>query len=466
MNPSNHSRERQPKPLKVLFADDEAPLQELIADELPRMGCVVTVCPDGPAAVAAIEKQSFDCLIVDLDMPGFNGIQVIERAKDLSPFIEAIVLTGKSSKESAIAALRLGAFDYLQKPCTLVELQTRLRRIAEKRDLQKKLLALERRIQRAEGQRTMLGNHPSMEQVRHLIRKVAPTDATVLVTGETGTGKELVARAIHDQSLRCDKPFLAINCGALPESLIESELFGHRKGAFTGAEENRAGLFEVADGGTLFLDEIGELPIAVQSRLLRVLETGEVRRVGDNHPFQVDVRIVCATHRNLAQMVSRDRFREDLLYRINTFQIAIPPLRERQQDIPLIAESLVARFANRVLPTHEPKFTQAALDALLAYPWPGNVRELANVIEHAAILCEELPIDRQHLPSNVAAPTAGSYSPSHSRPMTLRELENIAIWEALDRHKGNKAAAAEELGISIKTLYNKINQESAARRAA
>ncbi|MBX3419803.1 MAG: sigma-54-dependent Fis family transcriptional regulator [Pirellulaceae bacterium] len=465
MNPTNQSRGRQPKPLKVLFADDEAQLQDLIADELPRMGCVVTVCPDGATAVAAIEKNTYDCIIVDLDMPGLNGIQVIERAKQISPHTEAIVLTGKSSKDSAIAALRLGAFDYLQKPCTLIELQTRLQRVTEKRDMQQRLLALERRVQRAEGPRTMIGDHPLIEQVRNLIGKVAPTESTVLVTGETGTGKELVARAIHDQSLRADKPFLAINCGALPENLIESELFGHRKGAFTGADENRAGLFEVADGGTLFLDEIGELPLAVQSRLLRVLETGEVRRVGDNHPFKVDVRIVCATHRNLSQMVPRDKFREDLMYRINTFQIHLPPLRDRHTDIPLLAENLLARVRSRPLPDAQEKFTEAAINVLLDYPWPGNIRELANVIEHAAILCETLPIDFQHLPANVADPRGQPTSVTSSRPMTLREMENIAIWEALDRHNGNKAAAAEELGVSIKTLYNKINQES-LRKAA
>lgn len=465
MNPTNLSRGRQPKPLKVLFADDEAQLQDLIADELPRMGCTVTVCPDGATAVAAIEKNTYDCIIVDLDMPGLNGIQVIERAKQISPHTEAIVLTGKSSKDSAIAALRLGAFDYLQKPCTLIELQTRLQRVTEKRDMQQRLLALERRVQRAEGPRTMIGVHPLIEQVRNLIGKVAPTESTVLVMGETGTGKELVARAIHDQSLRADKPFLAINCGALPENLIESELFGHRKGAFTGADENRAGLFEVADGGTLFLDEIGELPLAVQSRLLRVLETGEVRRVGDNHPFKVDVRIVCATHRNLSQMVPRDKFREDLMYRINTFQIHLPPLRDRHTDIPLLAENLLARVRSRPLPDAQEKFTEAAINALLDYPWPGNIRELANVIEHAAILCETLPIDLQHLPANVADPRGQPTSVTSSRPMTLREMENIAIWEALDRHNGNKAAAAEELGVSIKTLYNKINQES-LRKAA
>jgi DNA-binding NtrC family response regulator len=463
MNKSNPSRARQPKPLKVLFADDEVPLQELIADELPRMGYTVTVCPDGPTAVATIEKFPFDCLIVDLDMPGLNGIQVIERAKQISPHIEAIVLTGKSSKDSAIAALRLGAFDYLQKPCTLIELQTRLQRVAEKLEMSKRLLALELRLKKAEGPQQMVGSHATIEQVRRLVQKVAPTDSTVLVTGETGTGKELIARAIHEQSTRAGKPFLAINCGALPENLIESELFGHRRGAFTGADENRQGVFEVADGGTLFLDEVGELPKSVQTKLLRVLETGEVRRVGDNMPFKVDVRIVAATHRVLKRMVARDEFREDLMYRINAFEIPVPPLRDRIEDLPVLAEHLLARVRSRVEASGAPHFTNEALAALKAYVWPGNVRELANVIEHASILCDELPIEKGHLPTNILDRSIKLHIPNSA--LTLREIENRAIMESLDRNDGNKSAAADELGISIKTLYNKLNQES-TRRAA
>ncbi|MEZ6093786.1 MAG: sigma-54 dependent transcriptional regulator [Pirellulaceae bacterium] len=283
----------------------------------------------------------------------------------------------------------------------------------------------------------------------------------MLITGETGTGKELVARAVHDCSLRSPKPFLAVNCGALPESLIESELFGHRKGAFTGADENRNGLFEVADGGTLFLDEIGELPKSVQAKLLRVLETGEVRKVGDNIPFKVDVRIVAATHRNLDEMVAKGQFREDLMYRINTFAIEVPPLRERAEDIPLLAVHLLARH-RALVDLDNPGITDAALAALKNHLWPGNIRELANVIEHASILCEELPIDEQDLPSSLSRPRIRTIS---GGMMTLRELEAHAIQASLDRHGGNKAAASEELGISVKTLYNKLNQDILNRAA-
>lgn len=448
--------------MHVLFADDEVPLQELIADELPRMGFTVTVCPDGLTAVAALEKNAFDCLVVDLDMPGLTGIQVIERCKELSPGTEAIVLTGKASKDTAIAALRLGAFDYLQKPCTLVELQTRLRRVAEKREMSRRIQALQLRLARAEGEPRMIGSHPLMQRVKSLISKVAPSSSNVLILGETGTGKELVARSIHEQSDRADQPFLAVNCGAFPENLIESELFGHRKGAFTGADENRAGLFEVVDGGTLFLDEIGELPKSMQSKLLRVLESGEVRRVGDMQPFRVDVRIVCATHRQLSRMVESGEFREDLWYRINTFEVTLPPLRERKDDLPELARHLLARLRPAAERLAEP-IQGAAMQALKGYDWPGNIRELANVIEHAAILSDSLPIELADLPQHISNPTQAA--PLRKLGLSLREIESQAIQLALDRHAGNKTAAANELGISIKTLYNKLGQEPGLRAA-
>ena len=330
--------------LKLLFADDERSLQELMRLELPRMGHEVTVCPDGTTALAALERNTYDCILVDLDMPGCNGIDVIARAKQLSPDTEAVVLTGKSSLESAVAALRHGTFDYLTKPCRLADLESLLGRVAEKRELTNKYRALKQRLERLEGSPELIGRSEKIEQVRRLVARVAPTDSTVLIQGETGTGKELVARAVHAQSLRAEMPLVPINCGALPESLIESELFGHRKGAFTGADEHRTGLLQVANGGSLFLDEIGELPKAMQAKLLRFLESGEVRRIGDNESFTCDVRVICATNRDLAEMVAAGEFREDLWFRINTFEIPLPPLRERIEDIPLLARHLAARF--------------------------------------------------------------------------------------------------------------------------
>ena len=464
MKKNTKNDSQRPDGLKVLFADDEDSLQELISMELPRLGHTVTVCPDGATAVAAIERNTYDCLIVDLDMPGLSGIEVIARAREISPDTDAVILTGKSSLESAIAALRHGAFDYITKPCKLVELETLLRRVADKRELTNKCRALMRRLERIEGQSSLVGSGRAVQRVRELIAKVAPTNSTVLIRGDTGTGKELVARELHKQSLRSDKPLVAINCGALPENLIESELFGHRKGAFTGADEHRVGLFEVAHGGTLFLDEIGELPKAMQAKLLRVLESGEIRRVGDNQSFEIDVRVVCATHRDLAEMVAEGEFREDLMYRINTFEIPLPALRDRVEDIAELAEHMVRRF-RPTAPPGQALLTPDALEALESHTWPGNVRELANVIEHAIILCDSLPLTADDLPRDFAS-RMQARPRLVTGPVSLRDLEMQAIHEALDRHAGNKPQAAEELGISLKTLYNKLNQASSLEKSA
>ncbi len=454
------------KRLKLLFADDERSLQELMRIELPRMGHEATVCPDGTTALAALDRNTYDCILVDLDMPGCNGIDVIARAKRLSPDTEAVVLTGKSSLDSAVAAMRHGAFDYLTKPCRLVDLESLLCRVAEKRELTNKYRAIKQRLERIEGLPDLVGHSEKIEQVRRLVARVAPTDSTVLIQGETGTGKELVARAVHAQSHQAEMPLVPINCGALPENLIESELFGHRKGAFTGADEHRAGLLQVADGGTLFLDEIGELPKSMQAKMLRFLENGEVRRIGDNESVLCDVRVVCATNRNLAEMVADGGFREDLWFRVNTFEIPLPPLRQRAEDIPLLARHLAARFRRPRADAGGELFAPETLDALMSHGWPGNVRELANVIEHAMILCNVLPIRPEHLPQRFSTRPlclAPFHASSHAPPRTigtlnLHDLETQAIQEALDRHNGNKPKAAEELGVSVKTLYNKLNQ--------
>ncbi len=451
--------------MKLLFADDEKSLQDVMSRELPRMGHEVTVCPDGLKAVAALERNTYDCILVDLDMPGLNGIEVIAKAKEMSPETEAVVLTGKSSMDSAVAALRHGAFDYLTKPYRLVEIEALLGRVADKLELTNKFRALKRQLDRLEGSSDLIGDTESMQQVRELISKVAPTNSTVLILGETGTGKELVAKAVHQQSQRAEAPFVAINCGALPESLIESELFGHRKGAFTGADEHRVGLFEVADGGTLFLDEIGELPKSMQSKLLRVLESGEIRRVGENETFKVDVRIVCATHRDLEEMVGENEFREDLMFRVNTFEIRLAPLRERLEDIEPLAQHLLCRFRTDARIGDE-LFAPETLDALRSHSWPGNVRELANVVEHAVILCPSGIISEEHLPRNFNARKLQGPHFKMVRPQSLREIELQVIQQTLQRHSGNKPKAAEELGISLKTLYNKLNQLSELEKSA
>ena len=450
--------------MHVLFVDDETNLQEIMRTELPRLGYRVTVCPDGETAVAALQNEAFDCLLVDLNMPGIGGIDVINHARELRPETDAIILTGNPSQDTAIDAIRTGmVFEYLTKPCRLAELSAILARVSERRSTRRKFAALMQRVKHAEGTTTMVSSDAAMQRVTKMIAKVSPSDSSVLIRGETGTGKELVARSIHEQSLRADGSLVPVNCGALPENLIESELFGHVKGAFTGADTPRTGLFEVASGGTLFLDEIGELPLAMQAKLLRVLETGEIRPLGETATRQVDVRIVAATHRDLEQMVQDGEFREDLMFRINTFEVVVPPLRDRLSDIGPLAVHLLRR--HRVDGGDDNLFTESAMEQLAKHRWPGNVRELANVIEHAAILCDDLPIDVGDLPQHFARRKLRSGIAKRG-PITLRDLEMLAIHDALERNQGNKPAAAEELGISLKTLYNKVNAAEVTSAAA
>jgi DNA-binding NtrC family response regulator len=460
--------------LRVLFVDDEKSLQEFMRSELPRLGHEVVVCPDGRTALKSLEKSTFDVAILDLRMPGMTGIEVLEQLKQIAPDIEAVVMTGHASMETAIDAMRLGAFDYITKPCKLAEIEAVLAKVAEKRDLEHKNLALQSRVRAAEGPTVLVGSSPAMAGVHRLIATVAPTDSTVMILGETGTGKELVARTLYQQSKRADMPFVPVNCGALSENLVESELFGHRKGAFTGADRDHKGLFEVANGGTLFLDEVGELNKNIQVKLLRFLESGEIRRVGETEPFRTDVRIVCATNRDLRALIKEDAFREDLYFRINTFEIRLPALRERRQDIPDLARHLLARAARRPLEQVAELLSPEAIDVLLDHEWPGNVRELANVMEHAFIISGSQRITPEHLPHHIRpmpdrATLSLSPAPEGSPacgPRTLREIEMEHVLRVLEKHGGNKPAAAAELGISLKTMYNKLNQLQEERKSA
>jgi DNA-binding NtrC family response regulator len=448
--------------LRVLFVDDESAIREVMKIELPRMGHELTLCEDGPAAIKALEHQTFDAAIVDLRMPGLSGWDVIDHIKKVSPETEVIISTGHGDMEAAIQAVRRGAYDFLPKPCKLYEIAGVLKRVADKRTLTNKTIALESRLKAKEGSPDIIGRTPAMQKVKALIERIAPTDSSVLVLGETGTGKELVARRIHDLSRRAHMPFVAVNCGALPENLVESELFGHRKGAFTGADTPRKGLIEVANGGTLFLDEMGELDRAMQVKLLRFLESGEVRRVGENEAFHVDVRIVCATNRDLQQMVKDGSFREDLFFRINTFEIQLPSLRERKEDIPELARGLISRYVKRRDASPQ-VMAPETIEVLQAYDWSGNVREMANALEHAVILADGETILPEHLPASVtravARATQGEVETVSlpASPRTLREIEMDVIYQVLDKHKGDKPKAALELGIALKTLYNKLN---------
>ncbi len=455
--------------LRVLFVDDEQSIADLMRSELPRMGHTATIRQTASSAIEAINNNSFDAAIVDLRMPGGSGWDVIDHLRKHSPETDYIISTGHGSMDDAIRGIRMGAYDFLPKPVSLFEISSALDRIGEKKSLQNKALALESRLERVEGRSDLIGNSPPMQRVHKLIEKIAPTDSAVLILGETGTGKEMVARRIHDMSDRRDAPFVPVNCGALPESLVESEFFGHRRGAFTGADTARTGLFEVANGGTLFLDELGELDKSMQVKLLRFLESGEVRRVGENEPIHVDVRIVCATNRELEEMVTEGTFREDLFFRVNTFEIHLPPLRERLDDIPRLALHLIGRHLKReqIPPTILPAET---IQILQAHHWSGNVRELSNVLEHALILSDGTRILPEDLPRSVTrGPHASRHAESNTvrtpalavaeeTPTTLRDMETRMILNALKKYEGDKPKAARELGIALKTLYNRLNQ--------
>lgn len=454
--------------LRVLFVDDEAMIREVMRIELPRMGHDVTVCDGGQAALDAIENGAFDAAIIDLRMPGIDGWQVVDQLRQVSPETQIIIHTAHGNLDEAVTALRRGASDFLQKPCKLVDIATVLQRVTEKRTLTNRTIALEKRLQAVEGDALLVGETKPMKRVKTLIERIAPTESNVLILGETGTGKELAARSIHEQSLRSTMPFVAVNCGALPDQLVESELFGHRKGAFTGADSHRKGLIEVAHGGTLFLDELGELDKNIQVKLLRFLESGELRRIGENDAFHVDVRVVCATNRPLQDMVDEGSFREDLYFRVNTFEIRLPSLRERADDLPLLADHLIARLHGK-RGTPLAKLAKTTVKLLEEHAWKGNVRELANTIEYALTLCDGQTILPDDLPDSVTKSGVKAASANNStedvwrpdQPKSLRDIEMDVIYRTLDKYHGDKPRAAAELGIALKTLYNKLNQYEA-----
>jgi len=429
--------------------------------ELRRMGHDPTICADGHEAIEKLDKNTYDAVITDLRMPEITGWDVVDHIKRVAPETDFLICTAHGDVDDAIRALREGAFDFVPKPLQLFEIAAALQRIAERRSIENKAIALEKRLEATEGPVKMIGETPSMEQVKKLIDKVSPSDTTVLILGETGTGKEVVAQQIHARSLRANAPFVAVNCGALPETLVESEFFGHRKGAFTGADQPRKGLFEVANGGTLFLDELGELDKSMQVKLLRFLESGEIRRVGENDTFHVDVRVVCATNSDLVDMVQAGTFREDLYFRVNTFEIHLPPLRERREDIPRLAQHLIAR--HRKLPeVGADAISPSTMERLIEHDWSGNIRELANVLRHAVVLAGDENIRVEHLPASLSGdaaqiPSTPTLRLDSQRPKTMKEIEMEVILQVLDKFNGDKPKTAKELGIALKTLYNKLN---------
>ncbi len=437
---------------ELLIVDDEETFRLVLARELEARGHSVATACTGEEALERIRCERYEAVLLDVKLPGMDGLAVLEALRELAPLTQVVVLTGHGALETAIRAMKLGAYDFLTKPLQLDELEAVLQKAREKRTLQQENVALKQELARHERFSEFVGRSAPLREVLDLIARVAATDSTVLVTGESGVGKELAARAIHRTSRRSGQPIVVVDCSALHEELLQSELFGHEKGAFTGAHALKRGLLEVADGGSIFLDEIGEFSLPLQAKLLRVLETGTFRRVGGLRDIVVDVRVIAATNRNLPQMVEQGRFREDLFYRINVFAIVLPPLRERRQDIPLLAERLAQRLAGG----RDIEFTKEAIDLLMSYHWPGNVRELQNVIERAIILSDGPYIEAKHLPVNLrATPPLPEPTAEEGYP-TLQEVERRYIAKLLRELEGHRTRVAQALGISERNLYRKL----------
>ena len=442
--------EGENRPLDLLLVDDDAELRSDMARYFTRCGYNVSECSEGNQALSFADQREFDVMIVDMAMPVMNGIELLEKLKERGNEAEVVMLTGQGTIETAVEAMKLGAREFLTKPVSLKELDHLVQKCVESRRLRKENQQLKAVIQQQSSQTNMIGESPKMKEVFRLIERTARTNNPILIQGESGTGKELVAKAIHRASTLNDKPLVVINCAALPETLLESELFGHEKGAFTGAVSSKAGLFEVADGGTLFIDEFGELAGPLQAKLLRVLEDGSMRRVGSVKERRVNVRIITATNRNMDVEVKEGRFREDLYDRINVLTIHLPPLRERAGDIPLLVEQFTG-----------PEWTvdPEVIELFERYSWPGNVRQLVNALERAKLLSEDDGIHLQNLPPEIAKAVESSpATPPPGAKMDLDTLNRLHIEETYRRHNGNKARTARALGIGRRTLYRLLEK--------
>ncbi|RMG36818.1 MAG: sigma-54-dependent Fis family transcriptional regulator [Planctomycetota bacterium] len=475
--------------IDLLVVDDDDAFRSSLVRRFQRRGFNVSEAASAEEALELIARRLFDVAVVDMVMPGMSGLELLERMRELNPHCQCILLTGQATVESAVQAMKLGAYDYLRKPFPLAELEVVLQKAYERHQLSKENAQLRELLHRSEEKWEMIGHSPVMQDVFRLIERAGPSDKPILILGESGTGKELVARALHACSPRKDKPFVAINCAALPDQLLESELFGHEKGAFTGATASRPGLFEVADGGTLFIDEIGEMSPMMQVKLLRVLEDGSMRRVGSNQERRVNIRLISATNRDLEKLVQEGSFREDLLYRINVLSIELPPLREREGDIP----PLVARYLGEGW-----EVDPEAMECLQRYHWPGNVRQLINVLERSKIMAEANRVTVHDLPRSIveavheqaahrggspnATPVAAGSGPvvdsgppptvakpSHPRapaagnlPPTdnLAAVERFKVVEVLRRCHGNKSRAAKALGVTRRSLYRLLEKHA------
>ena len=442
---------------QILIADDEPSITVGLAELLELEGYETTTVNDGKEALKQIEEKPFDIALLDLVMPGLDGLQILNEINKTGLSTTVIMISGKGSTETTVKAIKSGAYDYLDKPVDPNRLRTIIAKALEHQSLVKKNKELEQKVQSLSRYNDMVGQDEKINEVYHLIDAVADTSASVLITGESGTGKELVARAIHQKSSRLKGPFIAINCSALPRDILENELFGHEKGAFTGALKEKPGCFEMADGGTLFLDEIGEMPNDTQTKLLRVLEEMSFRRLGGTKEVTVDVRVVAATNRKIQKAIKNGLLREDLYFRLSVMEIELPSLRERMSDLlPLINEFL--KIFNERNKKEVKGFSPECLEVLRKYHWPGNIRELKNLVERAVILCEVDTVELKHLPKHILAAPQKKRGESIELGRELQEIEKEVIFKTLKMTHNNKTKAALILGISLKTMHNKLNK--------
>jgi len=445
-------------PATLLVADDDPGLRESLERTLTREGYHVVLASDGRAALERVQAGGVDLIVTDLKMPGLTGLELLRAAKAIMPDVDVILLTAFGTVEEAVKAMKDGAYDFLTKPFRREQLIKLIDKALERRDLIEQNRALKKQLEdlRAKGQ--MIGASPSWRRMLTLVEQTADSSATILIQGESGTGKELVARTIHERSARRNGPFVAVNCAALPETLLESELFGYEKGAFTGAAGRKEGRFELANGGTLFLDEVGDLSLVTQPKILRVLQEGEFERLGGTRTLQVDVRIVAATNQDVAEMVKEKRFREDLYYRLNVITVRVPPLRERPEDIRVLAQHYLRVYSAKNGRKLE-GFTGEAIDRLEAYAWPGNVRELENLIERSVLLARKDRIDAEDLPEEVMGvkrPPRDAILELIGTP--LADIERRLLDETLRITGGNKTQAAKLLGIDVRTVARKLER--------
>lgn len=458
-------------PVRVLVVDDDENHAEAVAESLEPQGYECQVAGSGEKGLARIEAEEFDVVITDLKMGEIDGLELLQKAKEELPDAEVILLTGHSSFKSALAAGQAGAFMYLTKPVDISELRQAVERASTRIRLLRKNAELSRRLDEKFGFGGVIGNSPSMKRIIDRLKQVSPMNTTVLIRGENGTGKELVARALHQNSDRKNKPFVPLNISALPESILESELFGHEKGAFTGADSKRIGKFEYANGGTLFLDEVGEMPVDTQIKLLRVLEDRKISRVGSNEEMDINVRLVAATNANLEKAVENGKFREDLYYRLKVYSINLPPLRERRADIPLLIEHFLEQLSE-IHGREKPTVTRAARQSLIRHDWPGNIRQLRNAMEAMFVQDFDGVLDVDDLPDDIppieapendeeSAPSLSAPKSSGSDAMvgrTMQEIERYYIEKTLELTDGNRKEAAGLLGMPERTLYRRIKE--------